>query len=97
MMAHSLTNRVPCAFHISYVGRVSWGGLAPFLEGVYTLTVAHLLLEVNATEENFCISFQTYRKDGKYLKEFLEVMDEAGISYSVGEFQDRKLPQIVLS
>ncbi len=54
------------------------------------------MLEVNATDENFCISFQTIRQDDRYVKEFLEVLDEEGVSYVKGAFEDRKLPAIVL-
>ena len=54
------------------------------------------MIEVNATEEDFCLSFQTLRKDDKYLKEFLEVLDEEGVAYSVGELMDRKIPAIIL-
>ena len=90
------THGIPSAFHISYVGKVEWGGLGLFLAGVYSLTFGHLMIEVNATEEDFCLSFQTVRKDGKYLKEFLQALDEEGIIYSVGDFEDRKLPEIVL-
>ncbi|MBQ9415099.1 MAG: hypothetical protein IJU16_08260, partial [Clostridia bacterium] len=89
-------NGVPSAFHISYVGKIDWGGLAPFIDGVYTLTVAHLMMEVNATEDNFCISFHTVCKDEKYLKEFLQVLDEEGIPYTVGALEDRKIPAIIL-
>ena len=95
-VAHSLTGKVPSSFHVSYVGKVDWGGLASFIDGVFTLTLGHLLLEVNATEEDFCISFQTYRKDNKYIKEFLEVLDEEHIHYSVGPFLDRKLPKVIM-
>ena len=90
------THGVPAAFNISYVGRMEWGGLAAYIDGVYTFTVGHLLIEVNATEEDFCLSFQTLRKDDKYLKEFLEVLDEEEIGYSVGELMDRKIPAIIL-
>ena len=90
------THGVPAAFNISYVGRIEWGGLAAYIDGVYTFTVSHLMIEVNATEEDFCLSFQTLRKDDKYLKEFLEVLDEEGVAYSVGELMDRKIPAIIL-
>ena len=90
------THGIPSAFHISYVGKIEWGGLGPFLDGVYSLTFGHLMIEVNATEEDFCLSFQTVRKDGRYLKEFLQALDEEGITYSVGDLEDRKLPAIVL-
>ncbi len=88
--------RLPSSFHLSYVGKIEWGGLGPFLEGVYTLTHGHLIVEVNATEENFCLSFETVRKDDKYLKEFLLTLKEENITYSVGELEDRKLPEIIL-
>ena len=96
-VANSLTtNGIPTAFHISYVGKVLWGGLAPYIRGVYSLTIAHLMIEVNATEEDFCISFHTFRKDDRYLKEFLQTLDEEGIIYTAGDREDRKLPKIVL-
>ena len=94
---NSLTvNGTPSAFHISYVGKIDWGGLGPFIDGVYSLTVAHLMIEVNATDEDFCISFQTVRKDGKYLKAFLQALDEEGITYSAGDLEERRLPEIIL-
>lgn len=96
-LKNSLTsNGTPSAFHISYVGKVEWGGLAPYIDAVYTLTFGHLLIEVNATEEDFFLTFQTVRKDEKYLKEFLEILDEEGIVYSAGELTDRKIPAIIL-
>ena len=95
--AHSLTRHgIPSSFHISYVGKVAWDGLGPYLDGVYSLTYGHLMIEVNATDEDFCVSFQTLRKDGKYLNAFLQALDEEGITYSVGELQERILPEIEL-
>lgn len=54
------------------------------------------MLEVNATEENFCISFQTVNHHKRYVKAFLKVLDEEGLPYTVGEFENRKLPEIIL-
>ncbi|MCR4655704.1 MAG: hypothetical protein K5770_05675 [Lachnospiraceae bacterium] len=83
-------------FFISYVGKVEWDGLAPYIKGVFSITNGHIMLEVNATRDDFCISFQTVRRDDKYLKEFTEVLDEEGISYRIGPLEDRNLPGIVL-
>ena len=83
-------------FCVSYVGKIDWGDLAPFLKGVFTITPGNIMLEVNATEKDFCISFQTVRQDGKYIKEFLKLLDEEGISYEVGEYQNRKRPKTLL-
>ena len=90
------THGIPSAFHISYVGKIEWGGLAPFLDSIYSLTMGHLMVEVNATEEDFCFSFQTVRKDWKYIKEFLEALEEEGITYSAGSLEEKKLPEIIL-
>lgn len=83
-------------FCVSYVGKIDWGDLAPFLKGVFTITPGNIMLEVNATEKDFCISFQTVRQDGEYIKEFLKLLDEEGISYEAGEYQNRKRPKTLL-
>ena len=75
---------------------MEWGGLAPFIQGVFTLTLGHIMIEINATEDAFCLSFQTIRKDRKYLDVFLKILEEEGISCQVGTVEERKLPEIVL-
>ncbi len=90
---HSLLTHAPSdTYTISYVGQTDWGGIGEHIEGAYTISNGHLLLEVNATDHRFCISFQTIRKDDRYLREFLQVLNEEGIHYRVGEREDRKLP-----
>ena len=94
---HSPTlNGYNATYVISYVGNVDWGGLAPYLKGVFSITMGHIMLEVNATNDDFCISFQTVSKDDKYVKEFTEVLDEEGISYQVCAREHRNLPLVEL-
>ena len=90
------THGSPSTGVISYVGKVEWGGLAPFIRSVYSITEGHVMIEINATEENFCLSFQTLLHHEKYLNPFLKILDEEGVSYTLGKFEDRKLPQIIL-
>ena len=90
------THGIPSTYVISYVGKVEWGQLASFIQGVFTLTMGHIMIEINATEENFCLSFQTVRKGSKYLEAFLKTLDEEGISYQVGDVEERKLPEVIL-
>ena len=59
-----------------------------------TFTQGHLMLEVNATTDKFCISFQTLTKAETYLEAFLKVLEEEGIPYEVGEKEPSNLPQI---
>ncbi|MBO5551700.1 MAG: hypothetical protein J5966_07050 [Lachnospiraceae bacterium] len=94
---HSLIQRrARDTFAVSYVGNAGWGALGDYIEGVYSITDGHLMLEVNATEEGFCISFQTLWKDGKYLKGFLKVLDEEGIHYQAGELERKNLPVMAI-
>ena len=90
------THGIPSTCVISYVGKVDWGGIAQYIEGIYSLTFGHVMLEINATEENFCISFQTLHEHEKYIRAFLDVLDEEGVPYTVGGFAERRLPEIVL-
>ena len=54
------------------------------------------MFEINATNDKFCITFQTVRKDDLYLKEFLQILEQEGFSYSIDEPIDRKLPKMLL-
>ena len=83
-------------FNISYVGKVSWGGLSEFITGVYTITEGHLMLEVNATGNRFCISFETLCDTEKYVGEFLNVLREEEVPYAVGKTEQSNLPYIQL-
>ncbi len=83
-------------FNISYVGNVVWGGLSPFIKAAYPITEGHLMLEIATAGDQFCISFETLAKTEKYLAEFLNVLREEGIPYSVGETERSNLPGIAL-
>ena len=98
---YALTNSllradVADTFTISYVGNLAWGGLADYIESVYSITDGHLMLEVNSLPDRFCISFELFTADRKYLDAFLQVLDEEGISYTVGKAEPTRLPGIQL-
>ena len=76
-----LRNGVKDTFNVSYVGNVDWGGLAAYIEEVYSLTEGHLMLEVNAAREKFCIAFQVLNRDENFIREFVKVLEEECISY----------------
>ena len=54
------------------------------------------MLEINSLPEKFCISFEQFTDEKKYLNAFLQVLDEEGISYTVGEAEPTRLPGIQL-
>ncbi len=83
-------------FTISYVGNLAWGGLADYMESVNSITDGHLMLEINSLPDKFCISFEQFTDDKKYLDAFLQVLDEEGISYTAGDAKPTRLPGIQL-
>ena len=98
---YALTNSllradVADTFTISYVGNLAWGGLAEYIESVNSITDGHLMLEVNSLPDKFCISFEQFTDDRKYLDAFLQVLDEEGISCTAGEAEPTGLPGIQL-
>jgi hypothetical protein len=98
---YALTNSllradVADTFTVSYVGNLAWGGLAEYIDSVYSITDGHLMLEINSLPEKFCISFEQFTDEKKYLNAFLQVLDEEGISYTVGEAEPTRLPGIQL-
>ncbi len=52
------------------------------------------MLEVNAVNDTFCITFQVLNQDERYITEFLKVLTEEGIPYELGEMEESRLPQI---
>ena len=67
-------------------------GLAPYIEEIYSLTEGHLMLEVNSAREKFCIAFQVLNRDENFIREFVKVLEEEGISYELGEMVESRLP-----
>ena len=91
-----LRNGVKDTFNVSYVGNVDWGGLSDYVEELFSLTEGHLMLEVNSAGDKFCIAFEVLNRDENFVKEFVKVLDEEGISYELGEMVESRLPQIKL-
>ncbi len=94
-LENSLIRNAPMdTFTISYVGRENWGGLTDYIDSVFTVTDGHFIFEINSLPGKFCLSFQQVVKDDIYLKAFLEVLDEEGISYEAGMMEPKKLAKI---
>ena len=81
---------------VSYVGKVDWGEMEQHIRGVYTITDGDLMLEVNALQDHFCITFQLINKDRKPLDLFCKVLDGEKIPYKVSERYTRYMPKLKL-
>ncbi len=81
---------------VSYVGKVDWGDMEQHIRNVYTITDGDLMLEVNALQDHFCITFQSVHKDRKPIDLFCEILDQEKILYKVSEQYIRYLPKLKL-
>ena len=81
---------------ISYVGKIDWGEMQQHIKNIYTITDGDLMLEVNALDDHFCITFQLIDKDRKPLDLFCGVLDNEKIPYKVSERYIRYMPRIEL-
>lgn len=81
-------------YTVSYVGQIDLGGMEDHIKGIYTITDGDLMIEVNALQDNFNLSFQLINKDPAPLQRFLEVLKEENIPYNVSERKTRYLPKI---
>ncbi len=81
---------------ISYVGKIDWGGMEAHIKNVFTITDGDLMLEVNALQDHFCITYQLFGKDRTPLDIFCSVLDEEKVSYKVSERFTRYIPKISL-
>ena len=84
------------AYVISYVGKVDWGSMDKHFKGVYTITDGDLMFELNATRDNFYLTFQLIDKDRKPLDTFCKVLESEGIPYKVSDRYTRYMPAIKL-
>ncbi len=83
-------------YMISYVGRTDWGGMAEYIESIYTITDGNLMLEVNALPDKFCITFQMLTKDNKPLELFCDLLKEEQLPFTISESMVRYMPDLLL-
>ena len=82
---YSVRRRIDKFLVVSY-------GVIDHIESVFPITAGNLMIAMTAIPGKFCISFQQVVRNDKYLKHFLDILDEENIGYSVGEMEEKKLP-----
>lgn len=83
-------------YMVSYVGKTDWGGMAKYIDSVYTITDGNLMLEVNALPDKFCVTYQLLTKDRKPLDYFCEILESEKIPYKVSDRMVRYMPDLQL-
>ncbi len=94
---HSLIKTAPWdTFTISYVGNLPWGGLADYVASSFAITEGHFIQEITALPGKFCFAFQQVVEDDKYLKAFLQILDEEHLHYEAGDMEEKKIAGLQL-
>lgn len=74
-----------------------WGGMADYIDSVYTITDGNLVVEINALPDKFCLSFQMMLSgDRGALDVFCRILKEYGLPFTLTEQMPRYLPDIRL-
>ena len=82
-------------YNVSYVGRTDFGSMDKYVRSLYSLAYGNLLIEVNAIGNMFYIAFNQVRKQDRYIKAFLSILREEGLSYSVSDYRIKNIAPIV--
>ena len=96
-LIHSRTISQPrSTFTVSYMGRVAWGGLEPYIRSAYTIAEGHVMIEVVNVGSRFCVSFFLVTPGHKYVRSVCQTLDDEGIAYTLhGPFR-KNLPEVEL-
>lgn len=74
---------VSSTYDVSYVGRMDWGEMDPYITGIYSevnfLTGNMMLAEINAIHGKLCIALMQGFEDGKVIHELLHILKEMDI------------------
>lgn len=83
-------------FNINYTGQEDWGGMTEYVDQVYVVTDAHLLLEIADVGDKFCISFMQMIKKKDYLDNLCQILTQEGIPYTFRGTRKNRLPVSVI-
>lgn len=82
-------------YNVSYVGQTDFGAMNQYIRSMNTLLYGNLLVEINAIGNMFYISLNQVTQTDRYVKAFLNVLDEAELSYSVSNYRIKNMAPCV--
>ena len=86
-------------FMVSYVGKANLGDAEKHIQGIYSNPDSpgtNIMLEVNAVNENFYLSFVQEWKEKSYFEAFCNEMNNIGLNYELVEEGDLYIPKAEL-
>lgn len=83
-------------YNVSYVGQTDFGAMNGFVRSLNTLAYGNLLVEINAIGNMFYITLNQVTNTDRYINSFLNVLNEAELSYSVSNYRVKNIAAIEL-
>lgn len=83
-------------YNVSYVGQTDFGVMNRFVRSMNTVLFGNLLVEVNAIGNMFYITLNQVTRTDKYINSLLNVLNEAGLSYSVSNYRLKNVASLEL-
>ena len=87
-------------FKVSYVGKSNMGAVEPYLKDIYVdidLNGSGIMIEVNAVNGWFNLSFQQEWEEDVYLQAFMEQLEKEGIQFEYEGSEQVRLPSIAFN
>lgn len=83
-------------YNVSYVGQTDFGAMNKFVRSMNTLAYGNLLIEINAIGNMFYITLNQVTQTDRYINAFLNVLNEADLSYSVSNYRAKNIAPLEL-
>ncbi len=80
-------------YYVNYSGQFDWGEVANYIESYVLIVEGHVMLEVTSVGDRLFVCFMQIIDTDKYIKAFLEVLKELGISFEVEGPFPKRLPK----
>ncbi|MCM1382228.1 MAG: hypothetical protein NC192_09840 [Muribaculaceae bacterium] len=83
-------------YNVSYVGQTDFGAMNGFVRSLNTMAYGNLLVEINAIGNMFYITLNQVTNTDRYINAFLNVLNEAELSYSVSNYRMKNIAALEL-
>lgn len=83
-------------YNVSYVGQTDFGAMNGFVRSLNTMAYGNLLVEINAIGNMFYITLNQVTNTDRYINAFLNILNEADLSYSVSNYRMKNIAALEL-
>ncbi len=84
-------------YNVSYFGRIDWGSIGEYVDSMFGMIEAGeggAMIEIASADGNFDFSITQSFRDDRYIKSFMELLEEAGIEFSYEGSMELMRPRV---